>query len=145
MTTYKTAELSGMRLNIAVAIADGRHAPITDETIRAAGCDDLLHYWLGRESELRHPAPPGQFYDPSGTWRDGGGRIIQRERIAIAFLDGTWCAWHPNDAGKTGYYGSHTLDVAGGWEAGATGPTPLVAAMRAYVAVKLGDTVELPA
>jgi hypothetical protein len=62
-----------------------------------------------------------------------GGPIIEREKI------GFW---------------AYTLDEEGnenpGWYAEtfagsvATGPTPLIAAMRCYVASKLGDEVELP-
>jgi hypothetical protein len=61
---------------------------------------------------------------PSTNWAQGG-PIIERERIA------TWINgnddWTATDGIKT-----------------TTGETPLVAAMRCYVASKLGDEVEVP-
>ena len=56
-----------------------------------------------------------------------GGPIIEREGIAInAHLDGS--EWFARD-----YWGEHEQ----------SGPTPLIAAMRCYVASKLGDEVEI--
>jgi hypothetical protein len=65
-------------------------------------------------------------FKPSTDWAQGG-PIIERERIDV------W-AWEKN------------------WSAGdnkalntrAHGPTPLIAAMRCYVASKLGDDVDVP-
>jgi hypothetical protein len=64
-----------------------------------------------------------------------GGPVIEREEISIsrefAASKVEWAAWTPapirDDAEAFGY-----------------GPTPLVAAMRCYVASKLGDEVEVP-
>jgi hypothetical protein len=63
-------------------------------------------------------------YSPSTDWAQGG-PIIEREQIAL-YLGGD-DEWMADD----------------GWKR-ATGPTPLVAAMRGYVAMKLGDEVEIP-
>ena len=63
-------------------------------------------------------------YLPSTDWAQGG-PIIEREQIAI-FLNGD-DEWTAED----------------GWYR-ASGPTPLIAAMRCYVASKLGDEVEIP-
>jgi hypothetical protein len=60
----------------------------------------------------------------STDWAHGG-PIIEREGIAL-YLNG--------DDGWTG---------EDGWKR-ATGHTPLIAAMRCYVAMKLGDEVEVP-
>ena len=55
-----------------------------------------------------------------------GGPIIEREGIDLQCQNqGLWCA-----------------DL--GLDASIYGPTPLIAAMRCYVASKLGDEVELP-
>lgn len=77
-------------------------------------------------------------YSPSTDWGHGGS-IIERERIStdLDFLEFTeaktkWAAWAParhRDSAEYFGYGS----------------TPLIAAMRAYVASKLGDEVEIPA
>ena len=69
----------------------------------------------------RHGAP---WFVPSTDWAQGG-PIIEREQIAL-YLGGD-DEWMADD----------------GWKR-ATGPTPLVAAMRGYVAMKLGDEVEVP-
>ena len=70
----------------------------------------------------------------STDWAQGG-PIIEREEISISreFASGRieWAAWTPapirDDAEAFGY-----------------GPTPLIAAMKCYVASKLGDEVEIP-
>jgi hypothetical protein len=72
--------------------------------------------------------------DYSTDWA-AGGAIIEREEISISreFSSGRieWAAWTPapfrDDAEAFGY-----------------GETPLIAAMRCYVASKLGDDVEIP-
>jgi hypothetical protein len=64
-------------------------------------------------------------YTPSTNWEQGG-PIIERERITLSdTLTGGWVA---------GYNG--TLN--------SFGPTPLIAAMRCYVASELGDTIDIP-
>ena len=62
-------------------------------------------------------------YTPSTNWAQGG-PIIEREKIATAWHLTRWVAWrgvieHP-------------------------GPTPLIAAMRCYVASRLGNDIEIP-
>lgn len=63
-------------------------------------------------------------YAPSQLWEQGG-LIIEHEGIAVyLYGDSEWNAH------------------VGGRES--VGPTPLIAAMRCYVANKLGDEVEVP-
>ena len=61
----------------------------------------------------------------STNWSQGG-PIIEREGIQIARVGDAWEAWVDAD------------DVF------CKGTTPLIAAMRCYVASKLGDEVEIP-
>jgi hypothetical protein len=68
-------------------------------------------------------------YTPSTNWSQGG-PIIEREKIR---LDTTW-NW------EDGYW-SARMDTVGGWW---LGDTPLIAAMRCYVASKLGEDVSIP-
>ena len=78
-------------------------------------------------------------FSPSTDWAQGG-LIIESERIATVLLSGKWCAFI--DDGKRNDYEAAAgyIDVDE-WAANATGPTPLVAAMRAYVVSKFGDEV----
>ena len=117
----KTSELSGAALDWAVATCEG----YTD-----------LHKIEGRmphEPQLGI-FPPYREYGVmdlselafSSDW-DRGGWIIERERIAIRGWDGEeWVA-----------------DIRSGF-CEQFGATPLIAAMRCYVASKLGDKIKLP-
>jgi len=73
-------------------------------------------------------------YSPSTNWSQGG-PIIEREEISITNeAEGRWI-------------GAIDNPEAGGewdWRWNRVGPTPLIAAMRCYVASKLGDEVEIP-
>lgn len=73
------------------------------------------------------PDEEGWFIAYSNDWTQGG-PIIEQEGISIASIDPYWQASMPS----TVYEGEQD------------GPTPLVAAMRCYVASKLGDEVEVP-
>jgi hypothetical protein len=68
--------------------------------------------------------------DYSSHWAQGG-PIIERANIAITGTNFPW--WECDD----GWY-AHIGDCY------SHGTTPLIAAMRCYVASKLGDEVELP-
>ena len=70
----------------------------------------------------------------STDWSQGG-PIIKLEKIGTLWNDedGLWNAYHG--------CGPMTLTQGHAW---AIGPTPLIAAMRCYVAVKMGDEVESP-
>lgn len=70
-------------------------------------------------------------YRPSTDWMQGG-PIIEREKIGVVTS--------PDDANV--WIGSI---FEPDWKFNRTGPTPLIAAMRCYVASKLGDEVEIPA
>lgn len=68
-------------------------------------------------------------YKPSTDWAQGG-PIIEREAITILSVDDyEWCA----AIGELWYEDDHPRS-----------PTPLIAAMRCYVASKLGDEVDVP-
>ena len=68
-------------------------------------------------------------FTPSTDWSFGG-PIIEQEKIRLD------CAWNPGP-----WEGSCKIDGVTAW---VEGPTPLIAAMRCYVASKLGDEVEIP-
>ena len=68
-------------------------------------------------------------YTPSTDWAQGG-PIIEREEISVNWASGQWQAHTANDQDE---YAQIEY-----------GPTPLIAAMRCYVAGKLGETVNVP-
>lgn len=112
----KTSELIGPALDWAVAKCE-------DYT----GWDDATEQFLPPRKEYGYV----QLYDLnySTDWAQGG-PLIEREKIR---LDTTW-------EYEDGHW-SARIDSVGGWW---PGDTPLVAAMRCYVASKLGDEVDVP-
>jgi len=72
-------------------------------------------------------------WQPSTDWSQGG-PIIEREAHNLFKHNGgtEWCC--ACNVPREGYVAIITAD----------GPTPLIAAMRCYVASKLGDEVEIP-
>lgn len=73
----------------------------------------------------------GAEYMPSSNWQMGGA-IIEREMITVEcfYEESTWHAWTPAPEQPRDAHGY--------------GETPLEAAMRCYVASKLGDEIEVP-
>ena len=65
-------------------------------------------------------------YSPSTDWAQGG-PIIERKEIELVPKGMHWDAYADED-----------------FHVPYSGPTPLIAAMRCYVASKLGDEVEIP-
>lgn len=132
---HKVSELEGALLDAAVAKAAGM--------ILVFENSDRLDPTV---NEL-----DGRYCKPSTDWRIGG-RIIESERIACYFeqfpaqRERPWVAGFNLEVEEGHDWGGETgsdsstisLDYA------STGPTPLIAAMRAYVASKFGDKVELP-
>jgi hypothetical protein len=97
----KTAELSGIALDWAVA-----------------ECEGTLH----------DDGSVPDYYQPSTDWAQGGA-IIEQEGASLDYDGlGTWVA--------TIITNGSVFEESGG--------TPLEAAMRCYVASKLGDEVEIP-
>jgi len=65
----------------------------------------------------------------STDWAQGG-PIIERERIDVMWCGDRWCAY--------------TMTPDKEAQLQTEGTTPLIAAMRGYVASKMGDEIELP-
>ena len=108
----KTNELSGAQLDWAVAKCEGH------ETLMSRGKLETLFTENG--------------WTPSTDWAQGG-PIIEREKINVRFIT-------PNASTSPcwAYISMESDDFnVEGW-----GNTPLIAAMRCYVASKLGDKVE---
>jgi hypothetical protein len=91
-----------------------------------ARCEGKERNW-GKSRLKPYPMHCGQRY--SIDWSQGG-PIIERERIRID------CPWNPGP-----FEATCKIDGVTAWT---KGPTVLIAAMRCYVASKLGDEVEVP-
>jgi hypothetical protein len=120
MTT--TAELIGPALDWAVAQCEGRdvtawRCPEHDAYyVVSTDCFRSTNYCYGQD----------EVYYPSVDWSEGG-PIIEREEISLTTCGNGQRGWAAKGAHNYSY-----------------GPTPLIAAMRCYVASKLGPEVEIP-
>jgi hypothetical protein len=111
----KTSELTGAALDWAVAKCEG----FDPETLNTK---------TGVVYSLRYGV-----YTPSTDWAQGG-PIIERIK---GFLFKHWL-----ESNREGQCQAEIHNYDGDWIA--FGPTPLIAAMRCFVASKLGDEVEVP-
>jgi hypothetical protein len=110
----KTSELTGAALDWAVAKCEGIEVEYIDDSITRC--------------LLIKPSGSG-IYSPSTYWAQGG-EIIERERIRID------CPWNPGS-----FEATCKIDGVTAW---VEGDTVLTAAMRCYVASKLGDEIDVP-
>ena len=125
----KTSELTGAALDWAVAKA-------ADYLTR------LGDHWMvtlpGVHVRMNFVPGPRCVFTPSTRWAQGG-PIIESEGIELI------CNLRPNEA--------RTFKTTPDWRASRRawskgdvwyGPTPLIAAMRCFVAYRLGDEVDIP-
>ena len=129
----KVADAIGAQLDWMVAKCEGYECEFGDE---------VSGPWLVPQEGYLHDEKPLASFRPSTDWAQGG-PIIEREEISVEplYTAGGLDCWQA--------YG-HNLryDDQGNYIQGSDnrqyGPTPLIAAMRCYVASKLGDEVEVP-
>lgn len=127
----KTSELTGAALDWAVAKAEGLLEPkeFFGKMVPSVVLD--MEYWADGTPMVRLNPCPDVYrraeYDPSTSWQHGG-PIIEEEKLDV-FCSGT--VWDASTGDR------HPNVVK-------SGTTPLIAAMRCYVASKLGDDIELP-
>ena len=113
----KVSELSGAALDWAVAEAGGVPIYRSGKTLSRMDVDE------------------GVYWQPSIDWWQGG-PIIEREKLLLTYApDGG------DDPDQPWVCDDYAGEVCSGmyW-----GSTPLIAAMRCYVASKLGDDIEIP-
>ena len=141
----KTSELSGVVLDYVVATCEG-FTPISDGIS-----------WIIEGNDIYKQLPKY-----STGWGQGG-PILERESISIIRLDNKsipdsngfwqgkyisrWAAVIGDQHSMSHVYGPQGDDYGDCYAVEATaivGETPLIAAMRCYVARKLGDEVEVP-
>ena len=117
------AELTGAALDWAVAIVEGMRIEVRPKS--ACGRPRyVLAAEQGREPWLWYP---------STDWAQSG-PIIEREGMGLWMYQ-----WNADGEPEAGWYAE---DRDGG--SVRKGPTPLIAAMRCYVASKLGDNIDIP-
>jgi hypothetical protein len=124
MTKVKTEDLSSIQLDWAVALATGLRIEFnhqyTEDTL-FDGC------W---QCGPNHWQPLNKY---STDWAKGGPIIDKMQGLLLKI----WLEGKPEDRVE-----AHINDYDG--NSVAFGPTPLIAAMRAYVSKKLGEEVEIP-
>lgn len=118
----KTSELTGAALDWAVAKCEGYDCQFDDSVLGA---------WLIPQEGYLHDEKPLSSMRYSTNWAQSGS-IIEREGMHVDCLrqgaSPVWEAW----------------PYVGGTKFIQQGTTPLIAAMRCYVASKLGDEIEIP-
>ena len=115
-TPIKTSTLEGRALDYAVALCEGLDAlKLVNVSKRLPGIDPAFYIW-----------------DYSTNWAHGG-PIIQRERIEFSIL-----------ASKDDRILAIGSNPDKGCLVAEEGITYLIAAMRCYVASKMGDSVNIP-
>jgi hypothetical protein len=126
----KTSELTGAALDWAVAKCEGG---------TNFWSDGIATHWIKLRGEDRALSGGwAQAYLPSTDWAQGG-PIIEREMIQIT----PHCMVNPLHGWAASYRSfDEDDDVYALFRK--RGKTPLIAAMRCYVASKLGDEVEIP-
>ena len=118
MKTVKVSDLEGAPLDWAVAMCRGKGLDVEDKN----------DPWLTKDGIADQPL---HSYTPSTDWSQGG-PIIEENKISLEIKDdGWWVASRQYNYSETKEY--IQLDHS-----------PLIAAMRCYVASKLGYEVEIP-
>jgi hypothetical protein len=125
MPKYRVEGLEGARLDAAVAKAQGQAYRLESCRVHSGG------YGITIVRDGPVCVAEGAVFEPSSDWATGG-PIIEREGIsAFSYVFEGAIYWYANKrpGEPFGKHGTASL---------------LVAAMRAYVASKLGEEVELP-
>lgn len=123
----KTSELTGAALDWAVAKCEGMDITLlkTPVQVMVGDINTIGIYW----------------FTSSTNWSQGG-PIIEREINVLEKRGGYWYAWRAKR--NDGYVTTTFATISNSKETWAYGTTPLIAAMRCYVASKLGDTIDIP-
>lgn len=136
----KTSELTGAALDWAVAKCDGEvyGPPTFRKHLNGKGAT------VYKNSGLQQSGIP---FRPSTDWAQGG-PIIEQAGIALSMRYGSLLPNHVQDVWdaliKPEFYSGGRPGSGVKKEVIKSGPTPLTAAMRCYVASKLGDEVDVP-
>lgn len=122
----KTSELTGLALNWAVAQCESKIETGAYGSPKVCSRQLHLHYC---GTILSFP------YNPSTDWSQGG-QIIEREKMTLSYDEDS-----QDYSAYVSLFRQRGMSNRTRWRSGST---PLVAAMRCFVASKLGDEVEIP-
>lgn len=132
---HKTSELSGALLDAAVALAEGERPEIVPYRVSGGMGITFVRDEPVCQVGVEH-------FEPSSRWEHGG-PIIERELIQLENArDSDAPAAERKHFWMAAIYSPFWAPLRP--DAHGDGPTPLIAAMRAFVASKLGEEVELP-
>ncbi|WP_298702595.1 phage protein NinX family protein [uncultured Variovorax sp.] len=118
----KTSELTGVLLDFYVAKAEG-HAPKLLRKLNSPAGELMWH------ADTMHGSLSGMRHKFSEQW-ELAGPIIERENLLVAPNGAPGDGWHSRVKSAGGFLSDESY-----------GQTPLVAAMRAYVALRFGEEV----
>lgn len=124
----RTSDLTGPALDWAVAMAEGDKV-FRPRVGRPTDWDKADDRWVVRAQVANVAWFADYTYNPSANWLHGG-PIIEREKLDVMWCGDRWCAYAMTPDKET-----QLVDE---------GPTPLIAAMRCFVASRLGDTIDIP-
>ncbi len=119
----KTSELTRVALDWAVAKAGDMPIKINP----------------GHGFFVKHP-DGWEYFTPSADWGQGGS-IIAKEKISIISQEPPFELWRATNGTRV-CEEAYSFEINN--EVTEEGPTPLIAAMRCFVASKLGDEVDIP-
>lgn len=152
MITIKVNELTGVALDWAVAKAEKKLGIVIEQK---PGWPLRIRIQWPEEPEKSN------LFSPTHNWSQGG-PIIEREKITLIRCDDeyakdakgyttntripVWAAEHGGQHSAQSFYEGESYDPQ--YEISEAdcmyGPTPLIAAMRCYVASKLGQEIDVP-
>ena len=151
----KTNELTGVALDWAVGLADGRRIRTSiGGSLEARGRTESGH-------ELPEDCDLWMIWTPSTRWSQGGS-LVEESKINLISVEGEY---NPQLAGTAEAFSTYWVAEVGRLRPTETygpqgdawgdvfqidacdaiaGPTPLIAAMRCFCRAKLGEFVEVP-
>ena len=151
MKQVSVAQLTPLQLDYLVGILEYPHL---------SWGDTIGLHWASHQIVIPELPEPDCYYHPSSDWGVGG-KIVERENITVIRCDddyeidaegfttdqrfAVWGATTGHHGMQTSYEGEHYDPQYEITESDVVyGKKPLIAAMRCYVASKLGDMVEVP-
>ena len=128
---YLVSEIEGALLDAAVAQAEGLDYEIVPQKVWGDG-SGITFVNATPACRVRL-----NYFEPSSHWAHGG-PIIEREKISLAFTDMEGMIGDQVGIGLRWFSGCPRMR-----RSSIEGATPLVAAMRSFVAATFGDEVDL--